>query len=419
MCIRDRVKDIPNRLDYEQITIEAVIEQAIRTHPSISKSQLTFENSLEAIKIARSVRYPQTNLNLSYGFADLSRGSTHGGLEVGKFELGSRLLIGDFGASKYQIKAAKDRMSAAQASLANRKNIIALAAVESFVDVLEERLALDFGRIAYTDYRNIKLKLRETGLDSDADINQVIASKDSICATIASLKAEENRALNFYEAVLDYKPTDYFLVDPTMLPVELNLDVAIKNAMDKNPMFLQSRHSLNSAENSYRSTKKNSLPKIYADSSYKTQDQFSNNFGDSSSDEFFVGATFVIPITDGGRRKAQRSQARRNVTIAENSVEETRRALRQQISNLVFELGVAQDRITQLESAVEANRKAYEEMRDRLIVNGAVDSQNLINMLNQRNSLYQAQVQLNTQRYALILDSYSLKALQGPLVTDY
>jgi len=415
----NEVESIQSRLGLEKITIEEVINQALVEHPAIASGQLAFENSLDAITIARSQRYPQTYASLTYGYTRAILGGVTGSIEARKAELGTSLLLFDFGNSKNQIKAAQSRSMEAQASVDNKKNIIALAAVESFTDVLEKRIALDFGRQAYEDFRSIKYELTNSGISNETDLNVILSRKQGICDVVKSTLAEENGAVNYYESVLDYKPTNIFLEIPKEITIETNLDLALKKAMDNNPRYLQSKFNVASAKSTYASAKKSGHPKIYADSSFKTKDQFSDQFSDYSTDEFYIGGTIKIPITDGGSRKAKRKQAGRGVLIAENSMEEVKRALRRQVSDLVFNLQNTKQRISELKGVVDSSAVAYKEMRTQLISGGTVNSQLLRNMVDERQRLYEAQIRLNSQRYILVMDSYSLLALQGPIKVRY
>ncbi len=417
----DEIENIADNHGLEKITINDVIQQALETHPSVMRSRLSYEKSQADIEIAQSARDVQGNLNLAYGTLENFAGSPRGNITSFTPRLSTSVSVFDFGLVRSQIKAAEERSRAAQAKIENLMNRIALAAADSYISVLRERIALVYSLNAYNDLWDLKknLEKNERTLES-YDIELIKSRKQSVCNTVRIFQGNINRANNYYKSILDYYPVDFFLVKPEAIFLSMEEGEILENSLKFHPLIKESNFNIKGAESNLLAVKKERLPRVFLDASINVKDARSQVFGDKSLMSGYVGGRISIPLFDGGKRRNKVKKANHDLSIENYKKNENYRQIRRQVEDLIFAIKNSKDRIKELELAVESNTKTYDDMLAELYASekGSDLTQKIINTIDQRMRLYESKVDLNAQKHILILDSYNLLAQQGLLLNS-
>lgn len=403
------------------LVLEDVIRQAVETHPSIVNSELNYESSLEDIRLARSRRFPQANLTLGFGETiNPVSAPRNGNLFSHNFGVSLSWLLYDFGTTKNSVNAAQENSLSAEAGIAAQKNIVALSTIESYIDILEQRLALGITLEAYKDFKNIWLELKGSPFSDDESLNPVVARKDSLCSTARGFRQQEFKAYSYFESILDYEPRGYFLEEPPLPAIERSSAKALEVAQNQLPEYAIIRHQIASARNNVQSARADRFGTFSLKANSFDYEHDSRSLGNKDVQGGFVGIEYNLPLFDGHNRRSKVSKGTIALSQTELKEIELNRKVRRQLRDLVFAVETSEAKIAQLEIAVRAAEQTYLEMRKRLLVADRsgkmkLDRQNLLNMLNEREKWYKAQIDLNHQRFSLLLSAYNLHIAQGKL----
>ncbi len=124
-----------------------------------------------------------------------------------------------------------------------------------------------------------------------------------------------------------------------------------------------------------------------------------------------VGANLRVPLYQGGGEYARVRQTKQTVRQRQNDLEATFRAVRNEVTNAWESLVTATTRIDSIAAQVRASEIAVEGSRQEALVG----QRTTLDVLDQENDLFQAQVDLVQARRDQIVASYRLKAAVGEL----
>jgi outer membrane protein len=118
-----------------------------------------------------------------------------------------------------------------------------------------------------------------------------------------------------------------------------------------------------------------------------------------------------VPLYQGGGEYARVRQTKQTVRQRQNDLEATFRAVRNEVTNAWESLVTATTRIDSIAAQVRASEIAVEGSRQEALVG----QRTTLDVLDQENDLFQAQVDLVQARRDQIVASYRLKAAIGEL----
>jgi TolC family type I secretion outer membrane protein len=124
-----------------------------------------------------------------------------------------------------------------------------------------------------------------------------------------------------------------------------------------------------------------------------------------------VGANLRVPLYQGGGEYARVRQTKQTVRQRQNDLEAAFRAVRNEVTNAWESLVTATTRIDSIAAQVRASEIAVEGSRQEALVG----QRTTLDVLDQENDLFQAQVDLVQARRDQIVASYRLKAAIGEL----
>ena len=124
-----------------------------------------------------------------------------------------------------------------------------------------------------------------------------------------------------------------------------------------------------------------------------------------------VGANLRVPLYQGGGEYARVRQTKQTVRQRQNDLEAAFRAVRNEVTNSWESLVTATTRIDSIAAQVRASEIAVEGSRQEALVG----QRTTLDVLDQENDLFQAQVDLVQARRDQIVASYRLKAAIGEL----
>ena len=124
-----------------------------------------------------------------------------------------------------------------------------------------------------------------------------------------------------------------------------------------------------------------------------------------------IGATLAVPLYQGGGEYAQIRQSKETVRQRQSDMEATYRAVREEVTGAWQALMTAQSRIGSITEQVRAAEIALDGSRQEALVG----QRTTLDVLDQENDLFQAEVDLVGAQRDEIVASYRLKAAIGEL----
>jgi outer membrane protein len=124
-----------------------------------------------------------------------------------------------------------------------------------------------------------------------------------------------------------------------------------------------------------------------------------------------IGANLRVPLYQGGGEYARVRQTKQTVRQRQDDVEDTLRAVRDEVTTAWETLLTATSRIESIGAQVRANEIAVEGSRQEALVG----QRTTLDVLDQESDLFQSQVDLVRARRDQIVASYRLKAAVGQL----
>jgi len=167
--------------------------------------------------------------------------------------------------------------------------------------------------------------------------------------------------------------------------LKITVEMALAEARDNNPDFLDNMQRILEAERNVDQTQKSAVfdASFYASIGFN---QVANTFGDAYRNPLqqdIVSIGFSIPLIDWGVRRGRANMARNNLNVARITVEQRETSLEQDVIMTVNEFNIQQDLMQRAEAAMQLANKAYSTTVERFII-GRVDINSLTLSLNRQ-----------------------------------
>jgi outer membrane protein TolC len=167
--------------------------------------------------------------------------------------------------------------------------------------------------------------------------------------------------------------------------LHISVDMALEQARDNNPEFLDNKQKILEAERNVDQTQKSAAfeASFYASIGFN---QVAQNFSDAYRNPLqqdIVSVGLSIPLIDWGVRKGRANMARNNLNVARISVQQKEISLEQDVIMTVNDFDVQQGRMQSAEEAMQMANTIYNNTIERFII-GRASIDNLTIALNRQ-----------------------------------
>lgn len=267
-------------------------------------------------------------------------------------------------------------------------------------------------------------KRLEVGLAPITDVHEARAQYDSARAnTIVTRNALEDA----YQALAEITgqqvrnlkglPDDF----QPQLPADRDADAWVQVAIDNNPALKAQEYQVQSAEANVSTARAGHLPTVYANGGYgKNKNWTDTTFGgttstrDSESQGPNVGLVLSIPIFSGGATQSRVRQSLAQRDIAQDQLEQQKRALVRNTRNAYQTLVAGISEVEARRSAVFSARAAY----DASQVGLEVGTRTVLDVLQNQQTLFNAEREYALSRYNYLQNRLLLEQAAGTLEID-
>ena len=314
----------------------------------------------------------------------------------------------------YGVAAAKAQVKAGQQNLFATEQEVLLDAVMAYMNVVRDR---EIVRLRKKNVKVFREQLRATqdrfkvGDVTRTDVSQAEAALAGARAQLAQAEAALAESRAAYEEVIGHKPNGVGF--PRHLPrfMPRTLTEALRRAARKNPQVLAAAYGEEAARHAVEVAFGDLLPKLnlqaqWSYNRYKEKSKLPVKTRDAN-----IGLSLTVPLFNGGYNHAAVREARHKAEQAAQQVAVARRAVEKAVVQAWFNLQAARRLIAAASAQVKAAELAYKGVREEY----KAGSRTTLDVLNARQALNNARVELVKARAAKVSSAYALLAATGDL----
>jgi TolC family type I secretion outer membrane protein len=288
---------------------------------------------------------------------------------------------------------------------------VLLQGVTVYTDLLAARAVLDF---AEQNVERLTRQLQatrdrfEVGEVTRTDVAQADASLSGAISDRIEAEGAVAAAVAGYRRVVNQEPAGLVVPSPlSLLPV--SQDEAQQLAEDLNPNIAAAQYNVAAARADVDVAESSLLPRLSlrGELLYARDPQLVLDYQRDAS----IGALLSVPLYQGGAEYSRVRQTKQTVRQRRDDLEDTLRAVRDEVTTAWEALVTATSRIESVADEVRANEIAVEGSRQEALVG----QRTTLDVLDLESDLFQSQVDLVQARRDQIVASYRLKAAVGEL----
>lgn len=392
-------------------TLEESLVSAYLTNPEIEAQRAALRSTDELVAQAKSGWRPTLDVESSAVYSDLESSSGSGETFTTSNALNLRQNLYEGGATSANIRRAERLVRVERARLATIEQDVLLRAVTAYTGLLNDLAVLE---LAVQNEKRLRRQLQaardrfEVGEVTRTDVAQAEARVAGAVSerVRASGAIETSRAA--FRNVIDLEPES--LIPPKPIgSLPASEDEAQGMAEGVNPNVLAAQFNLAAAKEDVTISESALLPRLDAtgDLNYTDEPNLSTNWQRSAT----IGAALTVPLYQGGGEYAQVRQSKDVVRQRQSDLDAIYRSVRQNVTDAWQALVTARSSIEAITEQVRAAEIALDGSRQEALVG----QRTTLDVLDQENDLFEAEVDLVSAQRDEIVASYSLKAAVGGL----
>ncbi|MGH1363607.1 MAG: TolC family protein [Calditrichia bacterium] len=228
------------------------------------------------------------------------------------------------------------------------------------------RVSQDSENSALDNYKDIKFKF-DNGIVSEFELLQSEARWQSSIPEASRAKRDYLLALNNLKNLVGIPIEEEIVLTGSLerfpsLPEMVTAEAAYETRADYNALKWEKKLR----EKNVSAQRANFYPTLEGSATY-TYTAFSNDFKiENENDNIILGLSLNIPIFSGGSTVAQVRRARAEVDKVTTRLNDSKRSIQIELSNLHLQMREAHERITASQKAVIASRRAFEIAETRM-----------------------------------------------------
>lgn len=392
-------------------TLEEALVSAYLTNPELESQRAAVRATDEFVPLALAGWRPTIQVTSSAKFTDVKSPAGEGRTDTISNALSVDQNVYAGGETVANTRRAERLVRLERSRLAITEQDILLRAVEAYTSLLNDLAVLE---LAIQNVNRLKRQLQatkdrfEVGEVTRTDVAQAEAS-------LAGAVSERVRAAGTIEAskasfrnVVDLEPVS--LVPPKPLKDLPSSEAKAQQLAESfNPNILAGQFNLAAAKEDVSVAEASLYPRLSVNGelTYTEEPSLSVDWQRAAS----IGATLAVPLYQGGGEFAQVRQNKETVRQRKSDMDAAYRSVREEVTSAWQALMTAQSSIVSIAEQVRAAQIALDGSRQEALVG----QRTTLDVLDQENDLFQAEVDLVSAQRDEIVASYRVKAAVGEL----
>ena len=400
-------------------TIDQAIMRAINNHPSVHASRAAAQAAYQTVQEEESALYPTANVSGSFGrlYSDstttrglsVTRGAGYSWYGEGSGRLSQTLY--DWNATGASIDAAGYRYQSAEAQADSQALSIALAAAQSYIQLLRAETLVERAQTNKTLIEGYFGRIQSAFEEGGADKSQVSRAQDILSlANNAVLQLETDLKIaeaNYRESIGNLPETDIENPSIPASSVPETIEVAIETSYQFNPQVKALEEEIRAAGMDVDREKVNHLPTLNAELSAVKRDQKDLVGGESEDVRGLLVANWDYSF--GGAQNAAYKRAINTKEQTRHGYEALKRQIQRDVEVAWANYNLAKQRKLNEQKRLNAAEKTLETYLEQY----EGGQQKLLDVLTVTNARFQAQRDYFNNVYQEIAAIYNLKAVMG------
>jgi len=395
-------------------SLEEALVSAYLTNPDLESQRAALRATDELLPQALAGWRPTLQLATSAEYSDINSPAGDGNLGTIANSISVDQNIYAGGETVANTRRAERLIRLERSQLTAAEQDVLLSAVEAYTSLLNDLAVLEFAK---QNENRLKRQLQatrdrfEVGEVTRTDVAQAEAS-------LAGAASERVRAAGAIEAskatfrrVVGLEPSS--LIPPNALKDLPETEQAAQQLAESfNPNILAGQFNLAAAKEDVSIAESSLYPSLSVNGelTYTDEPSLSVEYQSVAS----IGATLAIPLYQGGGEYAQVRQNKQTVRQRQSDVDAVYRTVREEVTSAWQALMTAQSSIVSFTEQVRAAEIALDGSRQEALVG----QRTTLDVLDQENDLFQAEVDLVGAQRDEIVASYRVKAAIGDLTAQ-
>ncbi len=414
-----------------------VYQQALSSDPIYQQAVSQRLATKEGVPISLSSLLP--NIGLAYspgvtrsGFAgaNVVTGSSPRNNTLRFYNLSLSLTQTVFNYSQFMTLASSISISSgADAILNSALQSLMTRVANAYFAVLRDEDNLSFSEATKAAYKEQLDQVKEQFKVGIKTITNVYTAQASYDSAVADYIAAETALTNDKEnlRVITGRYYDHLAPlsenFPLISPNPRNVNEWVKTSLEQNWQIKAAQYNVDSARQIVRQQFGGHLPtasmtisanKAYTENNNAYKQALNERDGPSTQSDRTIMFNLNLPIFSGGGVVAQTDQAIYNYEVAQQQLEQTQRGTLNQTRQSYFGVISGISQVKADREAVKSTISSLQGMEESY----NVGAETLVNVLNQQQKVFEAQVQYATDRYAFVNNFFALKQAAGILGFD-
>lgn len=395
-------------------TLEDALVSAYLTNPDLESQRAALRGTDELVPQALSDRRPSLTLDNSAAFANVDTPSSNGSVNT----LSTSVLVDQNvytgGRIDGNIERAERLVRLERARLSAIEQDVLLNAVTAYSDLLT---ALSVLELAIQNENRLRRQLQatqdrfEVGEVTRTDVAQAEASLAGSVSDRIQAEGDILAAEAIFRQVINQEPVQLSVPDP-LRELPANEAEAQELAQAFNPNITIAQFDLAASRSDIRIARSSLLPQVSLRGEFTYTEEPSLNLDNQRTAS--IGANVTVPLYQGGGEYSRVRQTKQTVRQREDDLEATFRAVRQEVTASWQSLTTARSRIQSITEQVRAAEVALEGSRQEALVG----QRTTLDVLDDEQTLFGAQVDLVRAQRDEIVASYRLRAAIGQLTAN-
>jgi len=397
--------------------IGAVVQRAVKTHPSVKATVAKKFSSEYEVDSQVAGYFPSVDLESGIGFEDseiVNRESDT--LLRSEAKISLRQLVFDGWETSSRVSVAKANLKAATAVLGAQQQETSLQAAASYIDVFRSKKFVALAKKNLKNHKELGQRIKkraQTGYGNKANLAQVNARISLANARLIRFQGELDTATAQYQESVNELPPSEGMVLP-VIPDEMvqeDVDSLIAIAIMNNPALEASAHRIEEKVALTDQVESEFMPKIHVNLSSSWNEDMDGTRGKNNDTMGMVNLKYNL--FNGTGSLARLDKAHYELDNATELMKAYKRQVIKEVRSAYIQLQVAHARLPALESHVKMASKVLKASYKQF----KLGQRSILDLLDQRNELFQAEIALLTEQTRKIYATYRLLASQGGLLS--
>lgn len=406
--------------DPKQVTLKEAVSVGIATNPEYGVVASSRRATDEELRQAKALYYPSIDLRADTGFEHSDDPGTRarpGDDEenLWRYDAGLTLtqMLFDGWSTRYEVERQRNRVLSSSHRVKETAELVGLAIVESYLEVLRQRELLKIARQNAAEHISIMDQISDgvrAGRSTQADLEQAKARLAAARATEANAREALARAEATYIREVGEPPQTLIMPEVPVSALSADVEEEVKRALTNSPTVDIREADIEVAQSEFHGTQSTLYPQL----DLQLNARQGNNLGGVEGRDTSASALLVMNwnLYRGGADMARAREFIHRHLQAKEQRDDTARALENDVRQTWALMEAAGERARQYAAQAAANVEVVKAYKDQFLL----DRRTLLDVLDAQNELFVSRSNTVNAEFVEMVGVFRLIALKGDLM---